>query len=55
LLDINNNSLLNGGNNLDKIEIIRRAENAILWLENAERAVVDAKEDIIKLIEEAKK
>ncbi|MEE8565589.1 MAG: hypothetical protein V3S79_04280 [Candidatus Thermoplasmatota archaeon] len=40
---------------MDKIEIIRRAENAMLWLENAERAVIDAKEDIIKLIKEAKK
>jgi len=39
---------------LDNIEIIRIAENALLWLENAERAVLDAKEDINKLIEEAK-
>ena len=40
---------------MDKIEIIRRAENSMLWLENAERALIDAKEDIIKLIKEAKK
>ena len=44
-----------GGICVDKIEIIRIAENAILWLENAERAVIDAKEDIAKLIKEAKK
>ena len=35
---------------MDKLEIIRIAENAMLWLENAERAVIDAKEDIEKLI-----
>jgi hypothetical protein len=40
---------------MDKIEIIRRAENAMLWLDNAERAVIDAKEDILKLIKEVKK
>jgi len=40
---------------MDRIEIIRIAENAMLWLENAERAVVDAREDIIKLIKEVKK
>jgi len=39
---------------LDNIEIIRIAENALLWLDNAERAVLDAKEDINKLIQEAK-
>jgi len=39
---------------LDNIEIIRIAENALLWLDNAERAVLDAKEDINKLIKEAK-
>jgi hypothetical protein len=27
----------------------------MLWLDNAERAVIDAKEDIIKLIKEVKK
>ena len=40
---------------MDRIEIIRIAENTLLWLENAERAVIDAKEDIAKLIKEAKK
>jgi len=40
---------------MDKLEIIRRAENTMLWLENAERAVIAAKEDIEKLIKEAKK
>ena len=40
---------------MDKIEIIRRAENAMLWLENAERAIIDAREDIERLIKEAKK
>jgi len=40
---------------MDKLEIIRIAENAMLWLENAERAVIDAKEDIEKIIKEAKK
>ena len=38
---------------MDNIEIIRIAENALLWLDNAERAVLDAKEDINKLIKEA--
>jgi hypothetical protein len=27
----------------------------MLWLDNAERAVIDAKEDILKLIKEVKK
>ncbi|MEA3458196.1 MAG: hypothetical protein U9R21_05910 [Candidatus Thermoplasmatota archaeon] len=40
---------------MDKVEIIRRAENAMLWLENAERAIIDAREDIERLIKEAKK
>jgi hypothetical protein len=40
---------------MDQIEVIRRAENALLWLDNAERAIIDAKEDIIKLIKETKK
>jgi hypothetical protein len=40
---------------MDKIEIIRRAENALLWIDNAERAIIDAKEDIVKLIKEIKK
>ena len=40
---------------MDKIEIIEKAEHALLWLENAQRAIIDAKEDIEKLIKEIKK
>ena len=40
---------------MDKIEIIRRAEQAMLWLENAQRAIIDAREDLEGLIKEAKK
>ncbi len=40
---------------MNKIEIIRRAENVMLWLENANRAIIDAKEDLERLIEETKK
>ena len=40
---------------MDKIECIRRAENAMLWIDNAERAIIDAKEDIERLIKEIKK
>jgi len=40
---------------MGKVEIIRRAENAMLWLENAERAIIDAREDIERLIKEANK
>ena len=39
---------------MDKVEIIRKAEHAMLWLENAERAIIDAREDIERLIKEAK-
>ena len=40
---------------MDKIEIIKKAEHSLLWLENAERAIIDAREDIEKLIKEVKK